>query len=50
MKIKKDNITPPDEETTIKELHEAWALKNGYRENDQLNIKNTTCFKDGAER
>ena len=38
------------ENAEIKRLHEEWARKNGYRENDKLNIKNTTCFKDGAER
>jgi len=36
--------------TTIKELHEEWAVKNGYQENDILNSKNSIIFKDGAER
>ena len=30
--------------------HEEWAIKNGYRDNDTLNSKNTVSFKDGAER
>ena len=30
--------------------HEEWAKKNGYRDNDELNSKNTIGFKDGAER
>ena len=30
--------------------HEEWAKENGYRENDELNSKNTIGFKDGAER
>ena len=30
--------------------HEEWAKENGYRENDELNSKNTVSFKDGAER
>ena len=50
MKIKKENLVPPEESKTIKELHEKWAQENGYRQNDILNSKNTTCFKDGAER
>jgi hypothetical protein len=35
---------------TIKNLHEEWAIKNGYQNNDGLNSKNTLGFKDGAER
>ena len=38
------------ESPTIKKLHEKWAIKNGYRNNDRLNSKNTIGFKDGAER
>jgi len=34
----------------ILNLHEEWALENGYRNNDGLNSQNTTRFKDGAER
>ena len=34
----------------ITKLHEEWAIKNGYRENDRLNSKNTISFKNGAER
>ncbi len=30
--------------------HEEWAKENGYRDNDELNSKNTIGFKDGAER
>jgi len=32
---------------TIYTHHEQWAKENGYRENDKLNSKNTTSFKDG---
>ena len=35
---------------TIKELHDEWAIKNGYHENATLNSKNSISFKDGAER
>jgi hypothetical protein len=28
----------------IKRLHEEWARKNGYRENELLNATNTTRF------
>ena len=38
------------ESPTIKKLHEKWAIKNGYRNNDRLNSKNTLGFKNGAER
>ena len=38
------------ESPTIKKLHEKWAMKNGYRNNDRLNSKNNICFKNGAER
>ena len=34
----------------ITKLHEEWARKNGYRNNDTLNSQNTISFKDGAER
>ena len=34
----------------IYKYHEEWAKENGYRENDELNSKNTVSFKDGAER
>ena len=36
--------------TAIKTLHEKWAMKNGYRNNDRLNSQNTVSFKDGAQR
>jgi transcriptional regulator with XRE-family HTH domain len=38
------------ESRTIPVLHEQWAIKNGYRENDALNSKNTLGFEDGAKR
>ena len=50
MKIKKENLVTPKESKTIKELHEEWAVKNGYQENETLNSKNSVSFKDGAER
>jgi len=50
MKIKKENLVTPKESKTIKELHEEWAVKNGYCNNDRLNSQNTISFKDGAER
>ena len=34
----------------IYKYHEEWAKENGYRDNDELNSKNTIGFKDGAER
>ena len=34
----------------IKTLHEKWAKKNGYINNDKLNSENTIGFKNGAER
>ena len=38
------------ENEDIKRFHEEWAIKNGYRENDRLNTKNTIGFKNGADR
>ena len=38
------------EKILIYKYHEEWAKENGYRENDELNSKNTIGFKDGAER
>ena len=35
---------------TIEEIHDEWAIKNGYHENDTLNSKNSISFKDGADR
>jgi hypothetical protein len=35
---------------TIKTLHEKWAVKNGYINNDRLNSQNTVGFKNGAKR
>jgi hypothetical protein len=39
-----------NESSAIKMLHEKWAMKNGYRNNDRLNSQNTTHFKNGAQR
>jgi len=50
MKIKKENLVTPKKSKTSKEIHEKWAKENGYQENDTLNSKNSTCFKDGTER
>ena len=47
-KMKKKN--KKQESPTIKKLHEKWAMKNGYRNNDRLNSKNTIGFKNGAEK
>ena len=32
------------ENEEIKRLHEEWARKNGYRDNDTLNVKNSERF------
>ena len=32
------------ENEDIKKLHEEWAIKNGYRDNDNLNTTNTERF------
>ena len=32
------------ENKSIKEIHEAWAKKNGYRDNELLHAKNTERF------
>ena len=50
MKITKEKLVTPKESKTIKELHEEWAVKNGYQENDTLNSKNSVGFEDGAKR
>jgi len=39
-----------DKSKIIEALHEKWAVKNGYRNNDRLNSQNTIGFKNGAER
>jgi len=53
-KMKKNHLNEedkkPKESPTIKMLHDKWAVKNGYRNNDRLNSKNTIGFKNGAER
>ena len=38
------------ENEDIKRLHEEWARKNGYRDNELLNIKNTERFIDDAKK
>ena len=32
------------ESQVIKDLHEEWAIKNGYRDNENLHAKNTERF------
>ena len=53
-KMKKNHIDEEDKKQEkskiIEAFHEKWAVKNGYRNNDRLNSKNTIGFKDGAER
>ena len=58
-KVSTENILDPQyiakfcnnkEDKTIKIIHEQWAIKNGYRDNDTLNIKNTLGFENGAKR
>ena len=53
-KMKINHINEKDKKQEIsriiKTLHEKWAMKNGYRNNDRLNSKNTISFKNGAER
>ena len=39
-----------EDSTIAEDIHEEWAIKNSYRENEKLNSKNTTGFKDGAQR
>jgi hypothetical protein len=39
-----------DKSKIIEAFHEKWAVKNGYRNNDRLNSKNTISFKNGTER
>jgi len=48
--MKKRKHEKKKEFTAIKTLHEKWAIRNGYRNNDRLNSKNTISFKNGAER
>ena len=50
MNAKKEIVVVPEESNTIQELHKEWAIENGYRENEELNSKNSIVFKDGAER
>ena len=53
-KMKINHINKKDEKQEIsriiKKLHEKWAMKNGYRNNDRLNSQNTIGFKNGAEK
>ena len=48
--MKKRNNKKQKGSPLIKTLHEKWVIKNGYRNNDRLNSKNTPGFKDGTER
>ena len=38
------------ENEDIKKLHEEWAIKNGYRNNDNLNATNTERFLKDAKK
>ena len=38
------------ENEDIKRLHEEWARKNGYRDNDNLNAKNTERLVKDAQK
>jgi len=53
-KMKINHINKKDEKQEkskiIEALHEKWAVKNGYRNNDRLNSQNTIGFKNGAEK
>ena len=53
-KMKKNYIKEEDKKQQvsriIKTLHDKWAVKNGYINNDRLNSQNTIGFKNGAER
>ena len=53
-KMKKNHLNEEDKKQEIsriiKTLHEKWAIKNGYINNDRLNSQNTIGFKNGAER
>ena len=49
-KMKKRNDKNQKVSRIIKTLHEKWAIKNGYINNDRLNSKNTIGFKNGAEK
>ena len=52
--MKKNHIDEEDKKQEkskiIKALHDKWAMKNGYINNDRLNSQNTIGFKNGAER
>ena len=56
MKTEQDKINRREanrkESKGIKDFHEDWAKKNGYREtsNEQLHIKNSERFIDDAKR
>ena len=53
-KMKKNHIDEEDKKQEkskiIEALHEKWAVKNGYKNNDRLNSQNTISFKNGAEK
>ncbi len=38
------------ESQKIRDLHEEWAIENGYRDNENLNIENTERFVHYDER
>ena len=38
------------ENKDIKRLHEAWAIKNGYRDNDNLHATNTERMIKDAKK
>ena len=38
------------ENKDIKRLHEEWAIKNGYRDNDLLHARNTARFIEGKSK
>ena len=38
------------ENEEVKRLHEEWAIKNGYRDNDNLNAKNTERLIKDAKK
>ena len=50
MKIKKEPSVSELLQEGMKKQIEAEEKENGYRDNDQLNSKNTIGFKNGAER
>ena len=50
-KAKKNNWGGARQESqVIKDLHEKWAIKNGYRDNDNLHAANTERFIEDAKK